>query len=68
MTTQQAVRRWIMTAAVAGVTMTGTIYGATLKSEQDVKKVHPSLLSYSFPSLLSCKSLPISIGLSRNEC
>jgi hypothetical protein len=48
MTTQQAVRRWIMTAAVAGVTMTGTIYGATLKSEQDVKKVRPP-----FPSCYS---------------
>ncbi|KAF2029040.1 hypothetical protein EK21DRAFT_113262 [Setomelanomma holmii] len=38
MTTHQAVRRWIMTGAVAAVTITGTIYGATLKSEQDVKK------------------------------
>jgi hypothetical protein len=27
-----------MTGAVAAVTITGTIYGATLKSEQDVKK------------------------------
>ena len=34
-----------MTGAVAAVTVTGTIYGATLKSEQDIKKVSQHLLS-----------------------
>lgn len=37
--TSQAVRRWIMTAAVAGVTITGTIYGAGLKTDREVKQV-----------------------------
>lgn len=49
MTTQQAVRRWIMTGAVAGVTITGTIYGATLKSGQDVRKVHLASLFLPVP-------------------
>jgi hypothetical protein len=39
MATQQAVRRWIMTGAVAATTIAGTIYGAGLKGEQDVKQV-----------------------------
>lgn len=39
MTTQQAVRRWIMTGAVAAVTITGTFYGATLKSDVDANQV-----------------------------
>lgn len=36
--TTQAVRRWIMTAAVAGITVTGTIYGAGLKTDREVKQ------------------------------
>ncbi|KAF2830050.1 hypothetical protein CC86DRAFT_285279 [Ophiobolus disseminans] len=44
MTTHQAVRRWIMTGAVAAVTMTGTFYGATLKSDQDVQKQKKAVL------------------------
>ncbi|KAF3048257.1 hypothetical protein E8E12_011528 [Didymella heteroderae] len=36
--TSQAVRRWIMTAAVAGITVTGTIYGAGLKTDREVKQ------------------------------
>ncbi|KAH8730533.1 hypothetical protein GQ44DRAFT_606869 [Phaeosphaeriaceae sp. PMI808] len=44
MATQQAVRRWIMTAAVAGVTITGTIYGASLKGDQDVQKEKKRIL------------------------
>lgn len=39
MATTQAVRRWIMTGAVAAVTITGTIYGAGLKGEQEIKQV-----------------------------
>lgn len=39
MTTHQAVRRWIMTGAVAAITVTGTIYGADLKGYQDAKQV-----------------------------
>jgi hypothetical protein len=38
-TTTQAVRRWIMTGSVAAVTIAGTIYGAGLKEDQEVKKV-----------------------------
>ncbi|KAF2464893.1 uncharacterized protein BDR25DRAFT_241340 [Lindgomyces ingoldianus] len=38
MTTQQAVRRWIMTGAVAAITVTGTIYGAGLKTRQELKQ------------------------------
>lgn len=37
--TSQAVRRWIMTAAVAGITVTGTFYGAGLKTERETKQV-----------------------------
>ncbi|KAF1358951.1 hypothetical protein EJ07DRAFT_122224 [Lizonia empirigonia] len=33
----QAVRRWIMTGAVAAITVTGTIYGAGLKSDRELK-------------------------------
>jgi hypothetical protein len=39
MATTQAVRRWIMTGAVAAVTITGTIYGATLKEDLGVTRV-----------------------------
>lgn len=39
-TTSQAVRRWILTGGVAAVTITGTIYGATLKEDVEVTKVH----------------------------
>jgi hypothetical protein len=39
MATPQAVRRWIMTGAVAAITMTGTIYGATLKGDREVVRV-----------------------------
>ncbi|KAI4644977.1 hypothetical protein J4E93_005776 [Alternaria ventricosa] len=38
MATLQTVRRWIMTAAVASITITGTIYGAGLKGQQEVKQ------------------------------
>ena len=39
MATLQTVRRFIMTGAVAAITITGTIYGAGLKGEQEVKQV-----------------------------
>ena len=35
----QAVRTWIMTGAVAAITVTGTIYGAGLKTDSEVKQV-----------------------------
>lgn len=66
MATLQTVRRWIMTAAVASITITGTIYGAGLKGQQEVKQVcsailHISRLSvlqpYSFMRTLSIPSL-----------
>ncbi|KAJ4994472.1 hypothetical protein SVAN01_00301 [Stagonosporopsis vannaccii] len=34
-----AVRRWVMTGAIAAITVTGTFYGATLKTDQEVRKV-----------------------------
>ncbi|KAF2622674.1 hypothetical protein BU25DRAFT_300362, partial [Macroventuria anomochaeta] len=34
----QAIRRWIMTGAVAAITVTGTIYGAGLKTDREVKQ------------------------------
>ncbi|EMD88925.1 hypothetical protein COCC4DRAFT_137550 [Bipolaris maydis ATCC 48331] len=38
MATLQTVRRWIMTGAVAAITITGTIYGAGLKGQQEIKQ------------------------------
>lgn len=40
MATLQTVRRWIMTGAVAAITITGTIYGAGLKGQQEIKQVY----------------------------
>jgi len=44
MATLQTVRRWIMTGAVAAITITGTIYGAGLKGQQDVKQQRRQIL------------------------
>ncbi|KAF7672012.1 hypothetical protein GT037_009911 [Alternaria burnsii] len=44
MATLQTVRRWIMTGAVAAVTITGTIYGAGLKGQQEVKQQKRQIL------------------------
>ncbi|KAG9185738.1 hypothetical protein G6011_07069 [Alternaria panax] len=44
MATLQTVRRWIMTGAVAAITITGTIYGAGLKGQQDVKQQKRQIL------------------------
>jgi len=38
MTTQQAVRRWIMTGAVTAITVTGSLYGAGLNEHLKVRK------------------------------
>lgn len=43
-TTHQAVRRWIMTGAVAAVTITGTIYGASLKGDREVIQKQKQIL------------------------
>jgi hypothetical protein len=40
--TSQAVRRWIFTAAITGITVTGTIYGAGLKTDREAKQVRLS--------------------------
>jgi cytochrome b561 len=48
MATPQAVRRWIMTGAVAAITMTGTIYGATLKGDREVVRVRLCLQLHVF--------------------
>jgi hypothetical protein len=65
MATLQTVRRWIMTGAVAAITITGTIYGAGLKGRQDVKQVclitayvlEPGHLRYYHPSYLCILTL-----------
>jgi hypothetical protein len=61
----QAVRRWIMTGSVTAITAAGTIYGAGLKTDQDVKKVCP----HRFCSL-SCRQTSIRLRLtsSRLRC
>ncbi|KAH9874991.1 hypothetical protein J1614_004479 [Plenodomus biglobosus] len=44
MSTQQVVRRWILTGAVAAITVTGSIYGATLKSDLEMSKKRKQIL------------------------
>ncbi|KAF2873272.1 hypothetical protein BDV95DRAFT_490267 [Massariosphaeria phaeospora] len=44
MPTPQTVRRWILTGAVTAITMTGTIYGAGLKSRQESHQEHKQIL------------------------
>ncbi|CAA9960250.1 hypothetical protein CFE70_003694 [Pyrenophora teres f. teres 0-1] len=44
MSIHQTVRRWIMTGAVAAITVTGTIYGADLKGYQEAKQQKRQLL------------------------
>lgn len=61
MVTPQAVRRWIMTGAVAGITVTGTIYGAGLKTRQEYNQVCSHLCATQ--SFLSCVQI-IAIRLS----
>jgi len=51
-TTQQAVRRWIMTGGVAAVTITGTIYGATLKEDVTVQQVCRDLFGVCLQSVV----------------
>jgi hypothetical protein len=57
MATHQAVRRGIITGAVAAVTISGTIYGAGLKGDHDVKQVCDALLSIccTFPDMNFCR-------------
>ncbi|KAF2190461.1 hypothetical protein K469DRAFT_559195 [Zopfia rhizophila CBS 207.26] len=40
----QAVRRWIWTGAITAITVTGAIYGAGLKSSQELKQEKKRLL------------------------
>jgi hypothetical protein len=54
-----------MTGAVAAITITGTIYGAQLKSGQDINKVRaPSFLNL----LPSCPFIPSFALYLLNEC
>ena len=39
MATQQAVRRWILTGSVTAITITGALYGAGLKTNQERAQV-----------------------------
>lgn len=48
MATPQAIRRWVLTGAVTAVTVFGTLYGAGLRSDQQLQRVctpRPHLLS-----------------------
>ncbi|USP80926.1 hypothetical protein yc1106_08200 [Curvularia clavata] len=47
MVTLQTVRRWIMTGAVAAITITGSIYGAGLKGRQELKQQKRQVLQAS---------------------
>jgi hypothetical protein len=40
MVTPQTVRRVILTGSIAAITLTGTIYGAQLKSDLQTQQVH----------------------------
>ncbi|PVI07247.1 hypothetical protein DM02DRAFT_513339 [Periconia macrospinosa] len=39
MVTPQGVRRWVMTGAVAAITVTGSLYGAGLKADQEKQQI-----------------------------
>lgn len=41
MVNPQSVRRWILTGGITAITVTGALYGAGLKTEQDAKQVRP---------------------------
>jgi hypothetical protein len=43
MVNSQTVRRFILTGSVAAITITGTVYGAQLKTDQERSQVHPHL-------------------------
>jgi len=61
MSTHQAVRRWIMTGAVAAITVTGTIYGADLKGYQDAKQVCWHALSTQATLSIACVPLRVTV-------
>ncbi|KAF2272894.1 uncharacterized protein EI97DRAFT_384696 [Westerdykella ornata] len=44
MVSPQAVRRWVITGAVTAITVTGSIYGATLRSDQQAHEVKKRVL------------------------
>ncbi|KAH7361279.1 hypothetical protein BKA66DRAFT_425951 [Pyrenochaeta sp. MPI-SDFR-AT-0127] len=44
MAAQQTVRRWIITGAVTAITVSGTLYGAGLKGDQEVKEERKRVL------------------------
>jgi hypothetical protein len=56
---RQTTRRWVMTGAVAAVAITGSIYGAGLKSRQELKQVRagPSLFLVAHLHIWRCKGI-----------
>ncbi|KAF2851019.1 hypothetical protein T440DRAFT_395627 [Plenodomus tracheiphilus IPT5] len=44
MATTQTVRRWVLTGAVTAITITGSIYGATLKDDLEIHKKRKQIL------------------------
>lgn len=52
MSQQQIIRRWVMTGAVTAITVTGALYGAGLKSRQELKQVRRPTATV--PSLTAC--------------
>jgi hypothetical protein len=45
----QTVRRWALTGGITAITITGTIYGASLKSDQEQKKVRSCAILHHDP-------------------
>jgi len=48
MVSPQAIRRFIMTASITIITASGAIYGAGLKSDQELKQVRYTSLTFKF--------------------
>ncbi|KAJ4355967.1 uncharacterized protein N0V89_003992 [Didymosphaeria variabile] len=47
MAAQQLVRRWILTGSVTAVTVTGALYGATLKNDQEKAQARKRVMALS---------------------
>ncbi|KAF2203859.1 hypothetical protein GQ43DRAFT_365913 [Delitschia confertaspora ATCC 74209] len=44
MVTTQTVRRWILTGSITAITVTGAIYGAQLKTRQELRQEKKKIL------------------------
>jgi hypothetical protein len=64
MVSPQSVRRFIMTASITIITASGAIYGAGLKSDQELKQVRCTSLAFTL-----CLQQPSHLLISRdNSC